>query len=96
MKSGKPKIKSFDELVESNFEDVRSRTDINNFVSPYYRVLLEDGPSHSECGGYYGSSVSQLYFSPRQMATFYSTLPFLARYYKITISIVENPNPTPF
>lgn len=75
-----------------------SKTDINNFNDPYYCVVLEDGPSHflSAVGGSYESGSSILYFSPADMPAFYQTLPFLVRYYKVSIRIIENPHPSPF
>lgn len=75
----------------------KSKTDINNFRDPYYCVILEDGPSHCSHGlGTYSDSATILYYSPLEIDAFYKVLPFVARYYKITIRVIENPNPLPF
>ena len=68
-----------------------SKTNINNFKDPVYCVVLEDGPTSS-----YGSRSTLKYIAPDSINAFYEVLPELARYYKITIRIVENPNNLPF
>ena len=69
----------------------KSKTNINNYVDPVYSVILEDGPTAK-----YSSCSSITYYTPEQMVAFYKLLPSLAKYYKVTIRIIENRDNLPF